>query len=54
MLTGRFWEIQHSALYKPAFRLKEAVQAPEMQDSYRRVIASMTVFEQQFERLLLE
>jgi hypothetical protein len=54
LLTGRFWEVQHSALYKPAFRLKDAVQAPEMQDSYRNVIAALNAFEEEFERLLRE
>jgi hypothetical protein len=51
-LTGRFWEVEHSAMYKAAPTLKDAVEAPRMQEQYRSVLREIAKFEDEFERLL--
>lgn len=51
-LTGRFWEVEHSAMYKTAPTLKDAVEAPRMQEQHRSVLRETAKFEDEFERLL--
>ena len=51
MLTGLFWEIEHSAIYKPVPRLKNIVESPDMQMSTSAVLQALDAFEADFERL---
>jgi len=52
MLTGLFWEIEHSAIYKPVPRLKNIVESPDMQTSTAAVLEALDAFEADFERLV--
>jgi hypothetical protein len=52
MLTGLFWEIEHSAIYKPVPRLKNIVESPDMQTSTSAVLQALDAFETDFERLV--
>ncbi len=52
MLTGLFWEIEHSAIYKPVPRLKNIVESPDMQTSTSAVLGALDAFEAEFERLI--
>ena len=52
LLTGRFWDVEHSAMYKPAPTLKDAVAAPRMREQYQNVLRELAAFEDEFERLL--
>lgn len=51
MLTGLFWEVEHSAMYKPSPRLKDAVRTPELRERRQRVLDALGAFEREFERL---
>lgn len=52
MLTGLFWEVEHSAIYKPAPRLRGAARSMEMQQRTREVHDALRAFEEEFENLL--
>jgi hypothetical protein len=52
MLTGLFWEIEHSAIYKPSSRLRSAEISLEMREPASAVYAALRGFEQQFETLI--
>jgi hypothetical protein len=52
MLTGLFWEIEHSAIYKPLPRLKNLVESPDIRTSLERVLDALASFELEFERLV--
>jgi hypothetical protein len=52
MLTGLFWEVEHSAIYKPAPRLKGVVQHLGMQERTKEVLEALKAFEDQFETLI--
>lgn len=49
MLTGLFWEVEHSAMYKPAPTLKGVTRSLEMQHRYKEVLSVLNAFEQEFE-----
>jgi ppGpp synthetase/RelA/SpoT-type nucleotidyltranferase len=49
MLTGLFWEVEHSAMYKPAPALRGVARLPEMQRRYEEVLTALNGFEQEFE-----
>jgi hypothetical protein len=49
MLTGLFWEVEHSAMYKPTPKLKGVTRLDEMQQRYREVLRALKAFEQEFE-----
>jgi ppGpp synthetase/RelA/SpoT-type nucleotidyltranferase len=49
MLTGLFWEVEHSAMYKPAPTLKGVTRSLEMQQRYKEVLKALKAFEQEFE-----
>ena len=49
MLTGHFWEVEHSAMYKPAPTLKGVTRSLEMQQRYKEVLKALKAFEQEFE-----
>lgn len=52
MLVGLFWEVEHSAIYKPSPLLKGVAAHPEMQRCASDVYKALKAFEQQFEALL--
>jgi hypothetical protein len=52
LLTGLFWEIEHSAIYKPVPRLKNIVESPDMQASTAAVLEALNALEAEFERLV--
>jgi len=52
MLIGLFWEVEHSAIYKAAPRLKGVARSLEMQDRTRDVLNAFRAFEEQFEDLV--
>lgn len=51
VLTGLFWEVEHSSIYKPLPRLKGVARSLEMKDRSRAVLETLTAFEEEFERL---
>jgi hypothetical protein len=54
MLTGLCWEVEHSAIYKPAPRLRGVTQSPEMRKPVAEVLRALRGFEATFERLVEE
>jgi ppGpp synthetase/RelA/SpoT-type nucleotidyltranferase len=52
MLTGLFWEVEHSAIYKPAPRLKGIAQSFAMQQRTKEVLEALTAFEDEFDALI--
>ncbi len=52
MSTGLFWEIEHSAIYKPTPELKGVSRHLEMQQRTQEVIDALQKFEDMFERLV--
>jgi hypothetical protein len=52
MLIGLFWEVEHSAIYKPSPHLKGVVQSLGMQQRTREVHQALKAFEDEFERLV--
>jgi hypothetical protein len=53
MLTGLFWQVEHSAIYKPDPKLKGIAQSLEMRKRTAEVYGALQRFEQEFERLVL-
>ena len=51
ILIGRFWEIEHSALYKPTPELRGVARELEMQERSHDVHHALRAFEETFERL---
>ena len=49
MLIGLFWEIEHSAIYKPTPRLKRTVNSPRVQERVYDVYGALRSFEDVFE-----
>jgi hypothetical protein len=54
MLIGLFWEVEHSALYKPNSEIKSIAQSKLMQDQRTAVESALSNFELQFEKLVLD
>jgi len=52
ILAGLFWEVEHSAMYKPDVRLKGVARHPAMVQRRTDVMQALKAFEQQFEALL--
>jgi ppGpp synthetase/RelA/SpoT-type nucleotidyltranferase len=52
ILNGLFWEVEHSAMYKPDARLRGVAKHPGMVERRTEVHRSIKGFEEQFERLL--
>jgi hypothetical protein len=52
MLIGLFWEVEHSAIYKPSPRLRGVAAHLEMKRCASEVYKALRAFEQQFEALL--
>jgi ppGpp synthetase/RelA/SpoT-type nucleotidyltranferase len=51
MLTGLFWEVEHSAIYKPDARLSGIADHRGMRERTRDVAKALKAFEEQFEAL---
>ncbi len=49
MLTGLFWEVEHSAMYKPASSLKGVTRSIGMNQRYKEVLNVLKAFEEEFE-----
>jgi ppGpp synthetase/RelA/SpoT-type nucleotidyltranferase len=54
MLTGLFWEVEHSAIYKPDARLVRIALHRGMRERTRDVVMALKAFEEQFEALARE
>ena len=52
MLTGLFWEVEHSAMYKPSPDLKGVARSLAMQERYKDVLNALKAFEEEFEASL--
>jgi ppGpp synthetase/RelA/SpoT-type nucleotidyltranferase len=52
MLVGLFWEVEHSAIYKPSLQLKGVAAHPEMQRCASEVYRALRAFEDRFEALI--
>ncbi len=52
MLIGLFWEVEHSAIYKPLPRLRAALSEPTIKKGTGDVYAALKNFEDEFERLI--
>ena len=52
MLTGLFWEVEHSAMYKPSPDLKGVARSLAMQERYKDVLKALKAFEEEFEASL--
>ena len=50
LLTGLFWEVEHSAIYKPAPSLKGLARSLVMQQRTQEVLEALRQFELEFER----
>jgi hypothetical protein len=53
MLTGLFWEVEHSAIYKPAPRFRGIARSLGMQQRSTAVLEALRAFETEFEDLVL-
>ena len=51
MLIGQFWEVEHSAIYKPAPELRGVAKSLEMQERKYDVLRALRAFEETFETL---
>lgn len=51
MLVGLFWEVEHSAIYKPIPELRGASRSLPMQERTQEVLRSLAAFEEEFERI---
>ncbi|HEX4227697.1 MAG TPA: hypothetical protein VHZ07_03435 [Bryobacteraceae bacterium] len=51
-LTGLFWNIEHSAIYKPSPELKGVARSLAMQARSQAVLDALSSFEEEFERLV--
>ena len=52
MLTGLFWEVEHSAIYKPIPRLKGMAESIKMRERTADVLEALRAFEEEFESLI--
>jgi ppGpp synthetase/RelA/SpoT-type nucleotidyltranferase len=52
MLTARFWDVEHSAIYKPSPRLKRVAETWEMQQRTRDVLKALKAFEDELANLI--
>jgi ppGpp synthetase/RelA/SpoT-type nucleotidyltranferase len=54
ILTGLFWEVEHSAMYKPDLRLRGVARHRGMIRRRTDVLHALKAFEEQFEELLVD
>jgi hypothetical protein len=52
MLTGLFWDVEHSAIYKPSPELKGITRSLEMREPIADVLKALRRFEERFEALV--
>jgi hypothetical protein len=52
MLTGLFWKVEHSAIYKPTPKLKGIARSLAMRQRTQEVLDALRMFEEEFEDLL--
>ena len=52
MLTGLFWEVEHSAIYKPSPQLRGVARSLEMREPIANVLEALRRFEEEFEALV--
>ena len=52
MLTALFWEVEHTAIYKPSPILKGVARSLEMQQRTTEVLKALQAFEEEFESLI--
>jgi ppGpp synthetase/RelA/SpoT-type nucleotidyltranferase len=52
MLIGLFWEVEHSAIYKPSPRFKGVLAEPGMEQRTTDVYNALRAFEEKFEELI--
>jgi ppGpp synthetase/RelA/SpoT-type nucleotidyltranferase len=52
MLTAIFWEVEHTAFYKPSPRLVDLVRTEPMQQHVDEVLRALEGFEREFEKLI--
>ena len=52
MLTGLFWEVEHSAIYKPTPRLRGVARSLAMQQRSKDVSDALKAFEDEFKSLI--
>lgn len=50
MLLGLFWEVEHSAIYKPTLQLEFIARNREMKQRTREVFRAFRAFEEEFEK----
>lgn len=54
LLVGLFWEVEHSAIYKPTPRLRGVAKSLAMRTRTVAVLSALREFEQEFSQQLLE
>jgi hypothetical protein len=54
LLVGLFWEVEHSAIYKPTPRLRGVARSRAMRTRTMAVLSALREFEQEFGQQLLE
>ncbi|MGH9584156.1 MAG: hypothetical protein ACRD4O_14605, partial [Bryobacteraceae bacterium] len=52
MLKGLFWEVEHSAIYKPSPQLRGIARSLEMKEPIANVHRALRRFEEEFEELV--
>ncbi len=52
MLTGLFWDVEHSAIYKPSPELRGITRSLEMREPTADVLKALRQFEERFETLV--
>jgi len=52
MLTGLFWKVEHSAIYKPDPRLRGVAGSRVMKQRTQEVYDTLKAFEEEFENVL--
>jgi ppGpp synthetase/RelA/SpoT-type nucleotidyltranferase len=50
LLVGLFWEVEHTAIYKPSPRLRGVEKSPAMQTKTAAVLTALRDFEEEFDR----
>ena len=54
LLVGLFWEVEHSAIYKPNPNMHGVARKESVIQRRNEVLAALSAFESEFEKALLE
>lgn len=54
LLVGLFWEVEHSAIYKPSPNLRGVEKSPAMRDRTAAVLSALSDFEEEFDRQIAD